>query len=154
MWPIIRRLWILLALLTLATPAWAQQACTQSDIAGVWELYIGAGEDDDDDDDDDDLLDDDADGWSACRVRVGPQGGVRGPCETDAGSPFRITGGQLNVRNTCLVTGRVVVEIGGRSVALAVPRAALSRSGDLIAGGVRAGVSDDLFSVLFQMVRL
>ncbi|HET6520371.1 MAG TPA: hypothetical protein VFG47_11245 [Geminicoccaceae bacterium] len=74
---------------------------------------------------------------------------------TDGGSTFRIVGGQLNMRDTCLIAGRFIVEIGGRSVALVVPRAALSRSGDLIAGGARARVDDDdRFSALFQMIRL
>ena len=59
------------------------------------------------------------------------------------------------MRNTCLVTGRFVLEIEGRSLTLEVPRAALSRSGDLIAGGARARVDDDdRFSALFQMIRL
>ena len=82
MWPIIRRLWVLLALLTLTTPAWAQQACTQSDIAGVWELYIGGG-----------VVDGEWGGWSACQVTVGPQGAVTGPCVDDGGSASRLVGG-------------------------------------------------------------
>jgi hypothetical protein len=131
----------------------AQQACTQSDIAGVWELYLGLGEDDDDDGDD--ILDDDSDGWSACRITVQPEGGVSGPCVTAGSSSFRIVGGQLNVRDNCLVAGRFVARVEGERVTLAVPRAALSRSGDLIAGGTRGRVDDDDFvAALFQMIRL
>jgi hypothetical protein len=150
---IVRCLGVVLAALLVAAPAWAQQACTQSDIAGVWELYIGLGEDDDDDGDD--ILDDDSDGWSACRITVQPEGGVSGPCVTAGSSSFRIVGGQLNVRDNCLVAGRFVARVEGERVTLAVPRAALSRSGDLIAGGTRGRVDDDDFvAALFQMIRL
>ena len=150
---IVRCLGVVLAALPAAAPALAQQACTQSDIAGVWELYLGLGEDDDDDGDD--ILDDDSDGWSACRITVQPEGGVSGPCVTAGSSSFRIVGGQLNVRDNCLVAGRFVARVGGERVTLAVPRAALSRSGDLIAGGTRGRVDDDdLVAALFQMIRL
>jgi hypothetical protein len=151
---IVRCLGVVLAALPVAAPAWAQEACTQSDIAGVWELYLGLG-DDDDDDDGDDILDDDSDGWSACRITVQPEGGVSGPCVTAGSSSFRIVGGQLNVRDNCLVAGRFVARVEGERVTLAVPRAALSRSGDLIAGGTRGRVDDDDFvAALFQMIRL
>ena len=150
---IVRCLGVVLAALPVAAPALAQQACTQSDIAGVWELYIGLGEDDDDDGDD--ILDDDSDGWSACRITVQPEGGVSGPCVTAGRSSFRIVGGQLNVRDNCLVAGRFVAQVEGERVTLAVPRAALSRTGDLIAGGTRGRVDDDDFvAALFQMIRL
>ena len=150
---IVRCLGVVLAALPAAAPALAQQACTQSDIAGVWELYIGLGEDDDDNGDD--ILDDDSDGWSACRITVQPEGGVSGPCVTAGSSSFRIVGGQLNVRDNCLVAGRFVARVEGERVTLAVPRAALSRSGDLIAGGTRGRVDDDDFvAALFQMIRL
>jgi hypothetical protein len=150
---IVRCLGVVLAALPVAAPALAQQACTQSDIAGVWELYLGLGEDDDDDGDD--ILDDDSDGWSACRITVQPEGGVSGPCVTAGSSSFRIVGGQLNVRDNCLVAGRFVARVEGERVTLAVPRAALSRSGDLIAGGTRGRVDDDDFvAALFQMIRL
>ena len=150
---IVRCLGVVLAPLPVAAPALAQQACTQSDIAGVWELYIGLGEDDDDNGDD--ILDDDSDGWSACRITVQPEGGVSGPCVTAGSSSFRIVGGQLNVRDNCLVAGRFVARVEGERVTLAVPRAALSRSGDLIAGGTRGRVDDDDFvAALFQMIRL
>jgi len=150
---IVRCLGVVLAALPAAAPALAQQACTQSDIAGVWELYLGLGEDDDDDGDD--ILDDDSDGWSACRITVQPEGGVSGPCVTAGSSSFRIVGGQLNVRDNCLVAGRFVARVEGERVTLAVPRAALSRSGDLIAGGTRGRVDDDDFvAALFQMIRL
>ena len=149
---IVRCLGVVLAALPVAAPALAQQACTQSDIAGVWELYLGLGEDDDDDDD---ILDDDSDGWSACRITVQPDGGVSGPCVTAGSSSFRIVGGQLNVRDNCLVAGRFVARVDGERMTLAVPRAALSRSGDLIAGGTRGRVDDDdLVAALFQMIRL
>ena len=151
---IVRCFGVVLAALPVAAPAWAQQACTQSDIAGVWELYLGLG-DDDDDDDDDDILDDDSDGWSACRITVQPEGGVSGPCVTAGSSSFRIVGGQLNVRDNCLIRGRFVARVDDERVTLAVPRAALSRSGDLIAGGTRGRVDDDdLVAALFQMIRL
>ena len=152
---IVRYLGVVLAALPVAAPAWAQQACTQSDIAGVWELYLGLGEDDDDDgDDDDDILDDDSDGWSACRITVQAEGGVSGPCVTAGGSSFRIAGGQLNVRDNCLIAGRFVARVDDERVTLAVPRAALSRSGDVIAGGTRGRVDDDDFvAALFQMIR-
>jgi hypothetical protein len=150
---IVRCLGVVLAALPVAAPALAQQACTQLDIAGVWELYLGLGEDDDDDGDD--ILDDDSDGWSACRITVQPEGGVSGPCVTAGSSSFRIVGGQLNVRDNCLVAGRFVARVEGERVTLAVPRAALSRSGDLIAGGTRGRVDDDDFvAALFQMIRL
>ena len=150
---IVRCLGVVLAALPVAAPALAQQACTQSDIAGVWELYLGLGEDDDDDGDD--ILDDDSDGWSACRITVQPEGGVSGPCVTAGSSSFRIVGGQLNVRDNCLVAGRFVARVEGERVTLAVPRAALSRSGALIAGGTRGRVDDDDFvAALFQMIRL
>ena len=150
---IVRCLGVVLAALPVAAPALAQQACTQSDIAGVWELYLGLGEDDDDDGDD--ILDDDSDGWSGCRITVQPEGGVSGPCVTAGRSSFRIVGGQLNVRDNCLVAGRFVARVEGERVTLAVPRAALSRSGDLIAGGTRGRVDDDDFvAALFQMIRL
>ena len=150
---IVRCLGVVLAALPVAAPALAQQACTQSDIAGVWELYLGLGEDDDDDGDD--ILDDDSDGWSACRITVQPEGGVSGPCVTAGSSSFRIVGGQLNVRDNCLVAGRFVARVEGERVTLAVPRAALSRSGDLIAGGTRGRVDDDDFvAAVFQMIRL
>ena len=150
---IVRCLGVVLAALPVAAPALAQQACTQSDIAGVWELYLGLGEDDDDDGDD--ILDDDSDGWSACRITVQPEGGVSGPCVTAGSSSFRIVGGQLNVRDNCLVAGRFVARVEGERMTLAVPRAALSRSGDLIAGGTRGRVDDDDFvAALFQMIRL
>ena len=149
---IVRCLGVVLAALPVAAPALAQQACTQSDIAGVWELYLGLGEDDDDDDD---ILDDDSDGWSACRITVQPEGGVSGPCVTAGSSSFRIVGGQLNVRDNCLVAGRFVARVDGERMTLAVPRAALSRSGDLIAGGTRGRVDDDDFvAAVFQMIRL
>jgi len=149
---IVRCLAAVLAAFPVAAPAWAQQACTQSDIAGVWELYLGLG---DDDDDDDDILDDDSDGWSACRITVQAEGGVSGPCVTAGGSSFRIVGGQLNLRQNCLVAGRFVAEVDDERVTLAVPRAALSRSGDVIAGGTRGRVDDDddLIAALFQMIR-
>lgn len=148
---IVRCLGVVLAVLTMAGPAWAQQACTQSDIAGVWELYLGLGEDDDDDDD---ILDDDSDGWSACRITVQQGGGVSGPCTTAGGSSFRIVGGRLNVGTNCLVGGRFVARVDDDRVTLAVPRAALSRSGDVIAGGTRGpGDDDDLIAALFQMIR-
>ena len=150
---IVRCLGVVLAALPVAAPALAQQACTQSDIAGVWELYLGLGEDDDDDGDD--ILDDDSDGWSACRITVQPEGGVSGPCVTAGSSSFRIVGGQLNVRDNCLVAGRCVARVDGERMTLAVPRAALSRSGDLIAGGTRGRVDDDDFvAAVFQMIRL
>jgi hypothetical protein len=134
----------------MAAPAWAQ-TCAQSDIAGVWELYLGLGEDDDDDDD---ILDDDSDGWSACRITVAEGGEVSGPCTTAGGSSFRIDGGRLNVRTNCLVGGRLVARVDDDSVAFAVPRAALSRSGDVIAGGVRGTEDDDdVIAALFQMIR-
>ena len=148
---IVRCFGVVLAALTMAAPAWAQQACTQSDIAGTWELYLGLGEDDDDDDD---ILDDDSDGWSACRITVEPEGGVRGPCTTAGGSSFRIVGGRLNLRDNCLVAGRFVARVDDERVTLAVPRAALSRAGDVIAGGTRGRVDDDDFvAALFQMIR-
>jgi len=148
---IVRCLGVVLATLPVAAPAWAQQACTQLDIAGVWELYLGLGEDDDDDDD---ILDDDSDEWSACRITVEAEGGVSGPCVTAGGSSFRIVGGQLNLRDNCLVAGRFVAQIDDQRVSLAVPRAALSRSGDVIAGGTRGRVDDDdLVAALFQMIR-
>ena len=147
----VRCLAVVLATFSLAGPAWAQQACTQSDIAGTWELYLGLGEDDDDDDD---ILDDDSDGWSACRITVQQEGRVSGPCTTAGGSSFRIVGGQLNLRNNCLVAGRFVAQVDDERVTLAVPRAALSRSGDVIAGGTRGRVDDDDFvAALFQMIR-
>jgi hypothetical protein len=155
----VRCFWALLAALLVAAPARAQQACTQSDIAGVWELYIGLG-DDDDDDDDDDILDDDSDGWSACRITVQPAGGVSGPCVTAGGSSFRIVGGQLNLRDSCLIAGRFVARADDERVTLVVSRAALSRSGDVIAGGTRGRVDDDdddddddFVAALFQMIR-
>jgi hypothetical protein len=148
---IVRCLGVVLAALPVAAPAWAQQVCTQADIAGVWELYLGLGEDDDDDDDN--ILDDDSDGWSACRITVQPDGGVSGPCVTAGRSSFRIVGGQLNVRDNCLVAGRFVARVDDESVTLAVPRAALSRSGDVIAGGTRGRVDDDFVAALFQMIR-
>jgi hypothetical protein len=155
---IVRYLGVVLAALPVAAPAWAQEACTQSDIAGVWELYLGLGDDDDDDDDDDDnddILDDDSDGWSACRITVQPDGGVSGPCVTAGSSSFRIVGGQLNLRDNCSIGGRFVARVDDERVTLAVPRAALSRSGDLIAGGTRGRVDDDdLVAALFQMIRL
>jgi hypothetical protein len=141
---------LVLAALTMAAPAWAQ-SCAPSDIAGVWELYLGLGQDDDDDDD---ILDDDDDGWSACRIRVEDGGEVSGPCTTAGGSSFRIVGGQLSVRTNCLVSGRFVARTDDDRVALAVPRAALSRSGDVIAGGVRGTEDDDdVIAALFQMIR-
>jgi hypothetical protein len=151
---IVRCLGMVVAAGTLAAPAWAQEACTQSDIAGSWELYVGLG-DDDDDVDDDDILDDDADGWSACRITVEREGGVSGPCRTAGGSSFRIVGGQLNLRDNCLIAGRFVAQVDDESVTLAVPRAALSQSGDVIAGGTRGRVDDDddLVAALFQMIR-
>ena len=149
---IVRCLAVVLAAFPVAAPAWAQQACTQTDIAGVWELYLGLG---DDDDDDDDILDDDSDGWSACRITVQAEGAVSGPCVTAGGSSFRIVGGQLNLRQNCLVAGRFVAQVDDERVTLAVPRAALSRSGDVIAGGTRGRVDDDddLVAALFQMIR-
>ena len=140
---------VMAAVLTMAAPAWAQEACTQSDIAGVWDLYIGLG---DDDGDDDDILEDD--GWSACRIRVEPEGAVNGPCVTAGRASFSIVDGQLDLRDNCRVAGRFVAEIEGENVTLAVPRAALSQSGDLIAGGTRGRVRDDIVSALFQMIRL
>jgi hypothetical protein len=151
---IVRCLGLVAAIFLVAPPAWAQEACTQSDIAGLWELYIGLG-DDDDDDGDDDILDDDSDGWSACRVTVQQEGGVSGPCVTAGRSSFSIVDGQLNVRDNCTIAGRFVAEVEGESVTLAVPRAALSGSGDVIAGGTRGRVDDDddLVAALFQMIR-
>jgi len=151
---IVRSLVVLLAVVPVAAPAWAQQACTQSDIEGIWELYVGLG-DDDDDDDNDDVLDDDSDGWSACRITVQPEGGVSGPCVTAGGASFRIVGGQLNLRDNCLIGGRFVARVDEERVTLAVPRAALSRSGDVIAGALRGRVDDDddLVAALFQMIR-
>jgi hypothetical protein len=146
---LVRCLWVLLAALPLAAPAWAQEACTQSEIEGVWDLYIGLG--DDDGDDGDDILEDD--GWSACRIRVEPEGAVSGPCVTAGRASFRIVDGQLEVRDSCRVAGRFAADVEGDNVTLAVPRATLSQSGDLIAGGTRGRVGDDVVSALFQMIR-
>jgi hypothetical protein len=135
-------------------PAGAQQACTQADIAGDWDLYLAAGVDDDDDDDDDIL--DDSDGWSACRVTVETQGEVSGPCVTDERSSFSIDGGELAVRNNCQIRGSFVLRDGNQTATLTVRRATLAPSGDLIAGGTQGpgdDDDDDDFAALFQMVR-
>ena len=80
---------------------------------------------------------------------------MSGPCVTDGSSSFRIDGGELRCATTARFAAASCSRADDERVTLTVPRAALSPSGDLIAGGTRGRVDDDDddFAALFQMIR-
>jgi hypothetical protein len=140
---VVSRLGAALVVLVLTTPTWAQEVCRQSDISAAWDLYIAGGE-----------VDGPWAGWDACRVTISRQGVPRGPCLGDEGAVTEIVGGQLNVRENCRISGRLVLENArGARVTLSLPRATLSFSGEVMAGIGRFRLDGSLVSALFQMIR-
>ena len=115
---ILRGLGVILAVFALSMPIWAQEACQQGDVAGIWDLYIAGGQ-----------VDGPWTGWDACQVTISRQGTPRGTCIADEGGAIRIVGGTLLVRDNCRISGRLIVENNqGARATLPLPRATLALS--------------------------
>jgi hypothetical protein len=103
----------------------AAAACAQRDIAGNWDLYFTL---------------DDGTGlpvWLSCSLQILASGSVRSGPRCLSGRPdrtFPIVGGRLTVDQSCIVSGALNLQTGGRTFPLRVQRATMAPGKDVFLG--------------------
>ena len=89
-----------IGLFGLLVPAQAYAACTGSDRAGTWKLYVMRSNNIDS-------------GWVKCSIKVGSGGGVNsGSCTrkdaaTGVTGKSGVGGGTINIQSSCKITGNI-----------------------------------------------
>lgn len=79
----------------LSVAAHADAACTQADLAGTWNAYLGGSS-----------------FWQRCVIVIGTNGVVRPgtTCVTGFGDSYRITGGKIVLGRTCQGSGTITLQ--------------------------------------------